>query len=236
MKKIKLKKIIKNSNDGKRYDIQVANTENFFGNGILVHNSWCSMGSHPDVDVPIVTSKGLSSKGLAFKFNEANVNNLYIRAFKATVDEETGIDIIDKLCTALNIERSDTPVYIMGEIFGTGIQDLAYDCGTPQFRIFDIFVGNPKTGKYLDPDEMRQAVVEIGHTQVPILYAGPFFKDEIPFHTDGMETISGKEKHIREGIVIKPMTGRSHDEIGRVFLKSVSDAYLLRKGNVTEYN
>jgi hypothetical protein len=53
-------------------------------------------------------------------------------------------------------------------------------------------------------------------------------------YTDGKTTFDGA--HIREGIVMKPTKERVEPELGRVILKSVSEAYLLRKGNITEYN
>jgi len=53
-------------------------------------------------------------------------------------------------------------------------------------------------------------------------------------HTDGKETVTGRQTHLREGIVIKPVTERRHEEIGRVVLKSVSGKHLTRKGG-TEF-
>ena len=69
---------------------------------------------------------------------------------------------------------------------------------------------------------------------VPELYVGPFSKEVMMEHTDGM-TVVGSSVHIREGIVITPTTERTDTELGRVVLKSVSEKYLLRK-NGTEYN
>ncbi len=200
-----------------------------------IHGTWCCMGYHPAIDGPVVTSKGLSGKGLAFKFNEANVNNLYVRAYEATVDEKTNIGILDRLIEALDIDMEETPFYILGEIFGAGIQDLTYGGDKPQFRVFDIYIGAPQNGSYLDPEEMRQVVAKLGVSQVPILYAGPYDKQIVEDYTNGKETISGGDNHMREGVVVKPMEGRRHPELGRVFLKSVSDDYLLRR-NATEHN
>ncbi len=229
-----------------KYDIEnIKKFPNIFKDGEEVciseklHGTFCLMGSHPDVDTPIVTSKGLSAKGLAFKFNDANDNNLYVRAFKATRDEHN-LTIIDRISKALDISLVDTPIYILGEIFGSGIQDLKYGCDKPQFRIFDIYVGEPGQGKYLNPHEISFIAEKTGIEIVPILYVGTYSKGVVNHFTDGKETFSGKETHMREGIVIKPLEERRDDEIGRVFLKSVSEAYLLRRGKkgeeVTEFN
>lgn len=164
----------------------------------------------------------MSGKGLAFKFNENNTRNLYLKTF-------------EQYQAALVAHFKDEPIYFLGEIFGQGVQDLAYGCSTPQFRGFDIYVGHPGEGRYLDFVEKTELFAEVGIDMVPVLYKGPFCKQVIDEHTDGKETISGKGVCIREGVVITPTTERRDDALGRVLLKSVSGAYLLRK-NGTEYN
>ena len=69
---------------------------------------------------------------------------------------------------------------------------------------------------------------------VPILYTGPFSIESMEEFTNGKETVSGKEACIREGIVVRVAEERHEENLGRVILKSVSAAYLLRKGEVTE--
>ena len=188
-------------------------------------------GDHPECETPSVTSNRLSDKGLAFKFNDANKRNLYLRAFEATRNAD-GKSIVEQVCDFLNC---DEPIYILGEVFGAGVQDLTYGGDTPQFRIFDVYVGQPCEGKYLNPHEMGYLAISVGVPTVPVLHVGAYSHGALEYHTDGMETASGKEAHMREGIVIKPVEERRHDELGRVILKSVSEKYLLRK-NATEYN
>ena len=85
------------------------------------------------------------------------------------------------------------------------------------------------------PDEVKNICKELDIDTVPVLYSGPYSKEVVDELTNGKETVSGKELHMREGIVIRPFNERRDDDIGRVILKSVSDAYLLRKGG-TEHN
>ena len=47
-----------------------------------LHGSWCCLGRYPDHG-PVVTSKGMSDRGLALELDEANRNNLYVRAWRS---------------------------------------------------------------------------------------------------------------------------------------------------------
>ena len=196
-----------------------------------LHGTWCCMGYHPDSDVPIVTSKGLSDKGVAFKFNDANKGNLYLNALRATNDED-GDDVV----TRFRKYRDDlVPFYILGEIYGVGIQDLKYGGNPPAFRVFDIYIGQPSEGRYVGYAEMVTVCAVLNLPTVPLLYRGPFSAEKMLELTSGKETVSGTEACIREGLVTKPVVERRDDLIGRVMLKNVSDAYLGRR-NATEYN
>lgn len=198
-----------------------------------IHGTWMAAGYHPDAPHHIVTSKGLSGQGLAFKLNEANINNLYIRALDGTAPnaDGTGGTVLDR---AHAFFGHDQPFYILGEVFGQGVQDLHYGATSPQFRVFDVYVGQPGQGRYLNYEELVRFCRETNVEMVPFVAMGGFCKEFIEQHTDGETTLDGG--HIREGVVIKPIKEREHDELGRVILKSVSEKYLLRGGNATEYN
>jgi len=214
-----------------------------------LHGTWCCFGYHPDCEHPIITSKGLSDRGLAFKMNDANSDkNLYVRMFNKIESGDGWLNILELFLEANKCngwdqweERGDEPFYILGEIFGAGIQDLTYGKMPAEFRVFDIYVGEPGKGTYMNTVQvhnmvgnMRKETTTPVVSCVPELYKGPFSKEVLDEYTDGKETASGNEAHMREGIVIRPLTERRHDEIGRVMLKSVSEKYLLRK-NATEY-
>jgi len=201
-----------------------------------LHGTWCCFGFHPEVDSLIITSKGLSGKGLAFKLNEANENNLYIRALNKTADQ-TGSNIIDRAAYAFGGYDKAKPFYILGEVYGPGVQDLTYGATDIQFRVFDVYQGEPGKGSFFDEDELQMFCDNLVIERVPVLYRGPYKKEIVDMYTNGMETVSGKSANIREGVIVASYSERRPDdpELNRLKLKSVSEAYLLRK-NGTEYN
>lgn len=177
-----------------------------------------------------VSSKGNFNKGLVIRDNARNVNNTYVRIARDFNLYEISATLAD---------RYKTNVYIAGETFGD-VQDLRYGLpsGKFDFRVFNVFVGkkNSVEGvRAVNDVELEDILSEFGLKRVPVLYKGPFSKDVMLQYTDGMETYSGQELHIREGVIVEPLVQRRSPEIGRVVLKSVSAAYLARKGG-TEFN
>lgn len=177
-----------------------------------------------------VSSKGNFNKGIVIRDNERNANNTYIRiAHKFE---------LYRIAETLS-DRYQTHVYIAGETFGD-VQDLRYglENGKFDFRVFNIFVGKKGSVggiRALDDADLESTLTEFGLQRVPVLYKGPFSKEIMLQYTDGMETYSGKELHMREGVIVEPLVQRRDPEIGRVALKSVSAIYLARKGG-TEFN
>ena len=188
-----------------------------------LHGSWCCLGWHPEHGA-VVTSKGMSDKGLRLKLNEANANNLYVRAWHA----EQGVFEQAQARWA----ASGQPFYVLGEVYGRGVQDLHYGKPNPAFAAFDVYIGEPGHGRFLGAPELRESLANL-FTLVPLLYEGPFSEAVLRDHTDGATALGGK--HIREGIVVRPAVERESAEFGRVILKNVSGNYLTRKGG-TEYN
>lgn len=194
-----------------------------------LHGTWTCFGFHQDIPHPIVTSKGLSGQGLAFKINDANADNLYIRSLMSTADAD-GNNILHRL---QNEFVDGLPFYILGETYGKGVQDLHYGLTKPHFRAFDIYVGAPGDGRYLNGHEFISVCNKIGLEMVPVLWHGPYSKQLVKELTDGKDNVTGA--HMREGIVIRGLLDDKRlPDLGRVILKSVSEAYLLRKGDVTE--
>lgn len=175
-------------------------------------------------------SKGLGSQGLVFKHNEANAGNLYHRHL---VNSDFVQKITDLSAAAGSNGFAEEPITMLGEIFGTGVQDLSYGQSKPVFRLFDVYAGVPGSGRWLTWEELKVFSQVTGIPLVPVLYEGEYDLAAILAIRDGRDSISSK--HVREGVVVKSTTNRYHDALGRVMLKFVSPDYLLRKGNVTEY-
>ena len=188
-----------------------------------LHGSWCCLGWHPDHG-PIVTSKGMSDRGMALILNEANDKNLYVRTWRAF---EAAFET-----ARARLAGTEQPFYVLGEVYGRGVQDLHYDEPNPAFRVFDAYVGKPGRGRYLSSNEIEESLGDL-FPLVPVLYRGPFSTAVMLERTDGATALGGK--HVREGVVVKPAAERESAEFGRVILKSVSGDYLTRKGG-TEYN
>jgi len=174
----------------------------------------------------LVFSKGLGAKGLVFKNNERNKDNLYIRSTRKLIER------IDEMQRD-NPEGVAEPNFILGETYGPGVQDLTYgkEIG---FRVFAAAYGYRGNQCYQDWSFIEGSLKdEFGYETVPVLYRGPFTTKIMMEHTDGTTTMGAK--HIREGIVMTPVIERRDMQIGRVCLKSVSADYLVRKGG-TEFN
>lgn len=185
-----------------------------------IHGTWCCLGVFNDT-TDIVTSKGLSAKGLALKTDDDH-SNYYVDTWRA--NRHVLAELKERL-------QTDT-FFLLGEIYGEGVQDLGYGASKPQFRVFDLFVGKRGLGRYLSYDEMLDAIHDLFNA-VPEIYRGPYEKNLMQKITLGNTKLDAD--HFREGIVIRPAVEGECREIGRRLLKSVSGDYLLRK-NATEYN
>ena len=193
-----------------------------------LHGTWCAISRH-DEDGLRVTSKGLSARGLVFKMNVENKKNLYVHMLYMALDCGDLVDLMEDI--RQKYHPVDGRVTIVGEVFGLGVQDLHYGTTGPEFRVCDIWVAGRDDShpRYLDTKSVLKHLERVGMEYVPVLYEGPFSKEALEEHTSGDTALGGG--NIRKGIVIRPKRERRHDEIGRVILKSVSDAYLLRKGS-----
>ena len=190
-----------------------------------LHGTQCQIGYHQGI--PIVTSKIYGAHGQVLYNNDENANNIYVQAFNKHADA------LHELAQAMlqHPEGPQDTFYLIGEIYGRGVQDLAYDTKDKTFRVFDFYLGQPRRGRFLNFDEMRYILKNRFET-VPLVYRGPYSKAVLLEHTQGMSLIAS---HQREGIVVKPVINRETMRPGRVILKSVSDSHLLRKGKPTEF-
>ena len=180
----------------------------------------------------VVTSKGQGAKGLML--DPGDDNNLYVRQAR---------EIWPALQNIARNAPDGMPIFVFGEIFGAGVQDLGYCHGNPDYRLFDMYIGTRSDGSFVHWDFFYEMCQEYGLPVVPILWRGLFDKDVLARHTDGDTTLlsQGRKppvKQIREGVVVRDVRSSSarHPRHGRYIAKSVSAAYLTRKGEVTEFN
>lgn len=184
-----------------------------------------TFGENKDI---YIASKGQGDKGLFFKDNLSNANSYYVRAFKLN-------DIENKVVNSELYKNSDM-LTLFGETYG--MQDLKYglENGHIGYRLFDVYVGKPRQGRFLNYEECKAFASELGIERVPSLYVGEYSFEKVMELTSGKTTLGKNKDQIREGVVIRPLNERYIDGLGRCFLKSVSEAYKLRKGETTEYN
>ncbi len=172
----------------------------------------------------VVTSKGLGAQGLVLNESEENV---YWRITRALGIGET----LRSLAEALVARR----VALYGELYGRGIQDLHYASAGIALRAFDVRVDMMGRVRWLERDELTAALAGTGIETAPVLYRGPFGLERLREISQGHETVSGTQSHLREGIVLRAVPERRSDAVGgRAIAKLVSGDYLVRKGG-TEY-
>ncbi len=110
---------------------------------------------------------------------------------------------------------------IYGEIYGFKIQKLAYGLKNKfDVKFFDLMIDC----KYVDYSQFKTYCEENALPMVPELYIGKWNNEQMEFAA-GKTTLAD---HVREGIVIKPTTERFDEEVGRVVLKHINEAYLLK--------
>ena len=171
-----------------------------------------------------VSSKGLLASRLAFDHRSEEAPNVYLR---------TAVRLNLYAAAMQLADETGHQVFLLGEAFGKGVQDLGYGstAGEPQFRAFSVVVN----GRFLSDEDLEATLARLGLTRATVLYRGPFSPEVTLAFTNGQESVSGQGLHLREGVVITPVIERDDPFAGRVCLKSVSEAYLLRKGG-TEYS
>ncbi|MBC9715397.1 RNA ligase (ATP) [Streptomyces sp. TRM66268-LWL] len=192
-----------------------------------LHGTACLVTYAAGTEQVQVTSKGFGAKYLAIK---EDPRNLYWRAVR-------GFDV-PAVAAWLAERLGASRVGLFGEVYGAGVQDLTYGAdgrrATLGYAVFDASVEVGGQVRWLDPAELEELLRE-RLPLVPTLYEGPYDEELVFAYASGRETVSGRELHLREGVVVRPAVGRRSDVVGsRAIAKAVSPAYLTRKGG-TEY-
>ncbi|GHE53431.1 RNA ligase (ATP) [Streptomyces capitiformicae] len=192
-----------------------------------LHGSACLVTYFAEDGRVQVSSKGFGSKFLALK---EDPRNLYWRA----VHGHKVAEVASRLAARLGARR----VGLFGEVYGAGVQDLTYGADgrrdTLGYAVFDVSAEIDGRVRWLDSAELSD-LLDGELPLVPRLYEGPYDVARVLAVATGRETVSGRDLHLREGVVIRPAVERySPVTGGRAIAKAVSPAYLTRKGG-TEY-
>jgi RNA ligase (TIGR02306 family) len=132
---------------------------------------------------------------------------------------------IEKWCMA----HPNTVLY--GEIFGGGVQGQYFKYGKEQgqvgFAAFDVLEG----GKWVNNAELFDNPIysEGMEETVRVVYRGPHDSELLKKLSEETDESIYPGQKIREGIVLKTVTERTHSKFGRLALKNVSDNYLMMK-------
>jgi RNA ligase (TIGR02306 family) len=194
-----------------------------------IHGTACLYSLVVATGEHLVSSKGFGGKYLSLVETGAN---LYWRAARTYRLPE----VAAKVAAQYGARR----VGIFGEVYGKGVQDLAYgaDAGLALgYAAFDVSIDVDGVVRWLDPAEMRAVLADVAPDLplVPELYAGPYDEALLLDLATGRETVSGTAAHIREGVVVRAASEHRNDVVGgRTIGKIVSADYLTRKGG-TEY-
>jgi RNA ligase (TIGR02306 family) len=150
-----------------------------------------------------VTSKGLADRELALVDDGKNV---YWKAAK-------NIGLFEHL-DALAL---DVPVQVFGEVLKV---QKGFDYGflEPTLRVFRVLWD----GVELEFDALDEFFKSVW---VPIVFRGAFDRAELVMLAVGNETASGQARHIREGVVVSPITPRVSSEGFALFVKIINPAY-----------
>lgn len=132
--------------------------------------------------------------------------------------------VADKLNLSEKLAAYPKKIFF-GEVYGANTQKgFGYNLSERDLIIFDIF--DLTLGRYMDWDDVVRISNELGLKTVFEIYRGPW--QGYDFHEYLAEGQSFIADHIREGFVVKPTKERWDHRCGRVILKLVGQAYLLK--------
>jgi len=158
-----------------------------------------------------LSSKGLVKRGLLLKDEETNT---YWQAM-----HNTGVfDLLDKFYPGVHVQAFGEVVPVQ-KGFNYGFQK-------PWVLLFDIRVNGVSVPVNEVPQEFMAWKPECPcGLWTPILYRGPFNVDEIKRLSLGDEEVTGKKRHKKEGVVVRPYIDRRASKNFRLMLKVINPKY-----------
>jgi RNA ligase (TIGR02306 family) len=193
-----------------------------------VHGSQFILAHEIETEKTIVSSKGMLKAGLSLQDEEGNT---YWMASKN-----------DNIVGKIRNSFTEGVVQVFGEVIPVQ-KGYNYGQTNPTARLFDVRVNGKSIPYDMVPDELRAL-------WVPIIYDGTLNLEskEVVLYEDesrgirktrvdfilpkdvvelckGKELVSGKELHIREGVVLRPYIDRDAKDGTKLRLKIINPAY-----------
>jgi RNA ligase (TIGR02306 family) len=178
-----------------------------------VHGSQVNVLRSED-GVVTLTSKYLGHEGFVI---DEDYTNKYWQAVKNS-------GLLDRL-------RSDTYKGKSVQVIAEAIpfhKGFSYGCTEPTVRVFKLVIN----GEVIPLDKIGYSYDYFPDLWVPIIARMPFNSAVFNVYADGREQVSGKEIHIREGVVITPVTPRLDSEGHGLAIKYLNSKF---KGAPTDF-
>lgn len=149
-----------------------------------IHGTACLFTFIAESGEGLVSSKGQGAKNLALTFSE---DNLCWEAVSAHGVPEAARKVAERF----GADR----VAVFGEVFGSGVQDLAYGetgrSDRPGYVVFDIRLDVDGARTWIDAADLPALLEEVGMPTAPQVYNGPHGEAELLAAAQGKETWSG---------------------------------------------
>lgn len=198
-----------------------------------IHGTCCLITYDVETNAFFVSSKGLGGRNLALKESDTN---LYWRAVRKYNLQEIIYSMVED-ATRQGVKIDS--IGLFGEVYGSGVQDLTYGVAQndgPGYAAFDCYLRMGAEEGFVNATQLPYLLAQFKVPIVPTVYQGPWDLELAMKLAEVQEEVSGKESNIREGLVIRPIQeGISEITGSRKIAKLISEQYLLRKGDTTEY-
>lgn len=218
----KVKSIKKIDNKSKRYDIGVESNNNFYANGILVHNcqnlkkeyeEWKTSGK------TFYATEKLDGSSSTFYVKDGVFGVCSRNLELLETEDNTFWRVARHLGLEEKMSSLGRNISFQGELIGEGIQGNPYKIKGQTVKFFSIFDidTQSKVGVY----EFVQIIEELGLETVPILYdfVLPESVEKMLDFAEGKSQLNSNTE--REGLVV-----RSYDM--SISFKAISNKFLLK--------
>lgn len=213
--------------DSLRYDITVEKNNNFFANGVLVHNC---QNLIPDFNTWKSQKRVWE---ITEKLDGSSMTCYYLNNYFGVCSRN--IDLIEnenntfwKIALKNNINTKLTTLNknlaIQGELCGPNIQGNKYKLTEHEFFVFNVY--DIDTGTYLNAKQRQELIENLNLKHVPIISTNYIIPDELTvddilLFVEGKSVLNSSTE--REGFVFK-----SNDSMESTSFKAISNKFLLK--------